>query len=366
MKTILHLIETSGPGGAEKMLISMVEGLDKGKYKSIVCLLKEGWLYTQLQKSGTETIVIPQVRTADFRWIRRVAHFIRTREVDLMHAHEFVMNTYSSLISFLTGVPCIATVHGKNYYPEKWRRIAAYRFVSKTSKMVAVSEDIKRFLIDRVHIKGERITTVWNGIELSSYRPDDKIRGKMRSALGIDEQQPVIGCVGNLYPVKAHTYLLQALAVVRESFPNIRLLLIGRGKLLSTLKIESVDLDVEDNVLFLGFREDVCALLQAIDIFVLPSISEGLPLSILEAMAARRPVLATNVGGIPEAITDGETGLLVPPRDSQVLAEKILLLLENADLSRRLVESAEHSVISSFSAENMVRRYEELYKAVGI
>ena len=164
MKTILHLIETSGPGGAERMFISLVEALPKHEYRSLICLLKEGWLNDELRRRGFETVVIPQPRTVDLNWLWAVWHIVRARRVDLMHSHEFAMNTYGSLISLITGIPQIATVHGKNYYYKRWHRRLAYRFVARHGRMVAVSEDCRRFLSDNVGVPLENILTIYNGI----------------------------------------------------------------------------------------------------------------------------------------------------------------------------------------------------------
>jgi glycosyltransferase involved in cell wall biosynthesis len=281
-----------------------------------------------------------------------------------MHAHEFAMNTYGSIASAITRIPIITTVHGKNYYHDKWRRRLAYRFVSKQSRMVAVSEDIKKFLIKEIGIKNGRITTIYNGINLNLYRPDNNQRYKVRKELGINNNQPLIGTIGNLYPVKGHTYLLKAMAIVKKMCPVIKLLITGRGRLLDELKREAIKLDIEKNVNFLGFREDIPSLLQAIDIFVLPSISEGLPLSALEAMACEKPVVATNVGGVPEVIINGKTGFLVSPWNSEALAEKILLLLRNKNMANHFGRAGRARVEKEFNLEIMIQRYQELYESI--
>ncbi|MCI0529753.1 MAG: glycosyltransferase, partial [Nitrospira sp.] len=328
MKNVLHLIETSGPGGAENVLISLVENLDRSRYRSLVCLLRDGWLKAQLQRRGIETIVSPQQRTLDVQWVFHLARLLRDRTIHVMHAHEFAMNVYGSLLSRMTGIPIVATVHGKNYYWSKWRRRLAYQFVARQSLMVAVSEDIKWFLTERVSIYPARIITIRNGIDLHRYAVSDQ-QNTIRKKLGINGNQPVIGTVGNLYAVKGQAYLLRACAAVAKDFPDVVLLVAGRGEQLGSLKEEARSLGIGGNVRFLGFREDVPSLLQAMDVFVLPSVSEGLPLSILEAMALGKPVVASSVGGIPEIVKDGITGYLAPPKDPEALAEKILLLLHH-------------------------------------
>ncbi len=361
MKTIMHLIETSGPGGAEKMLISLVDHLEKGSYRSIVCLLKDGWLREQFQRRGVETFILPLNWSFDIGWLGRFVAFLRKHKVDLMHAHEFAMNTYGSFASALSGIPIVTTVHGKSYYWKYFRRRMAYRFVSRQSKMVAVSEDIARGLCQAVGIRPNRIRIIYNGIETDLFHPNQKTREQIRRELQVTDEQSVIGTIGNLYPVKGHTYLVRAAAAVTQVFPESVFIIAGRGQLLEGLQTEARELGVEKHIRFLGFREDVPALLQAMDIFVLPSLSEGLPLSALEAMASGKPVVATRVGGVPEVVADSETGFLVAPEDADGLAEKLVCLLKAPFLAQQLGAAGRERVKERFSLDRMEKEYEELY-----
>jgi len=360
MKNVLHLTEIYDTGGAENMLISLVENLDKSRYRSIVCLLRDGWLNTQLQKRGIETMVIPQPHSVDFPWLQRVYRVLRDRCIDVMHAHEFAMNIYGSVLSLVTRIPIITTVHGKNYYGDKWRRRLAYRFAARRSTMVAVSEDLKGFLMQRIGIHPNRIRVVYNGIDLQTYKVNDS-NNAIRDELGISPDQPIIGTVGNLFAVKGQSYLLRACKSIANHFPNFVLLVAGAGEELVMLEQQANILGISGNVKFLGFREDVPSLLQAMDVFVLPSLSEGLPLSILEAMAMQKPVVASNVGGIPEVVQDGMTGCLVPPSDPEALADKILQLLHHPQAAVTLGKQGRKRVEVTFGLNQMVYEYQSLY-----
>ena len=361
-KTVLHLIETSGPGGAEKMLITLAESMAKGRYNSAICLLKDGWLSSQLKQRGLETFIIPSRRSFDFAWLLNMCHLIREKKIDLIHAHEFTMNTYGCMASVITRIPMIATVHGTNYYGEKLRRRMAYRLVSKwSSHMVAVSRGIKEFLVDQAGIKEERITVVYNGIDTRNYQQSQTL-DRLRKELDIKEREPVIGTIGNLYPVKGHTYLLQAVKEVVKLFPQSIFLFAGRGALLNKLQEEAAQLNIKGNVKFIGFREDVPQLLRVMDIFVLPSLYEGLPVSLLEAMASGKPAIATYVGGNSEVLIDGETGFLVPARDPVSLSEKIISLLRDEGLAKRMGEAGRLRVEKEFSLGLMIQRYQQLYE----
>ena len=366
MKTILHLIETSGPGGAEKMLMSLVENLNQKKYRSVICLLKDGWLNTQLRQRGFETVLIPQAKGLDPGWVYRCVRLIRQKQIDLLHAHEFNMNVYSCMASWLSNVPSIATVHGKGYYVDRWRRRLAYRAVASFSfRMVAVSQDVRRFLIEQVGVKSDNLVSIYNGIDQKCFlRSEDGMQ--VRKDLGISDTVPVIGTIGNLYPVKGHIYLVKAAAHVVKRFPEAVFVFAGRGALLSELQQEAGRLGIESHVRFLGFREDIPPLLQAMDIFVLPSLSEGLPLSLLEAMASSKPVIATNVGGIPEVIVNEETGYLVPPMDHEHLASRMILLLGDKAKAQHLGRNGRNRVCEKFLLEQMVSAYEDLYDSASV
>lgn len=361
MKTVLHLIETSGPGGAERVLINLVENLDQARYRSVIGVLKEGWLTTQLRQRGFDPITIPQRRGHDPAWVYRCIGLIRRKRIDVIHAHEFGMNTYASIASWVTRVPMIATVHGKHYYGDRWRRRMAYRFVARRARrMVAVAEDIRLFLADRIGVPRDKLQTIYNGIDIKTAgSEEDGLR--VRRELGIPETTPVLGTIANLYPVKGHTFLLKAAAEVAKAFPQAVWLLAGRGKLLGELQDEAHQLGIADRVRFLGFRDDPAALLQAMDLFVLPSLSEGLSVAVLEAMVAGKPVVATDVGGNREVIVDGRTGFLVPPRDPVALAARTITLLTNKSLADQYGADGRARVREEFSLERMMCAYEELY-----
>lgn len=363
MKNVLHLCESSNTGGAESMLISLVEGLDKDRYRSLVCLLSDGWLKGELEKRRIETVVIPQPRSLDLPWLFRAHRLLRDRGIHVMHSHEFATNVYASLLSRVTGIPTVATAHGKNYYPEKWRRRAAYRFAARNSVMVAVSEDLKRFLAQRVGIPAGSIRVVHNGIDLARYAVHERNHA-VRAELGIGTGRRLIGTVGNLFAVKGQTYLLKACKAVAGAFPDFVLLVAGEGEQLGPLEKEASDLGIAGNVRFLGFRDDVPSLLQAMEVFVLPSLSEGLPLSVLEALALQKPVVATNVGGIPEIVEDGVTGYLVPPEDPEALADRILRLLRDPRLAAGMGRAGRNRVEEAFGLEQMIRNYQSLYDGV--
>ena len=361
LKNVLHLCESSATGGAESVLISLAEGLDRNRYRSLVCLLSEGWLKGELDRRRIETVVIPQPHSFDPLWLFRASRLLKDRDIDVMHSHEFATNVYACALSRMTGIPLVATVHGKNYYGDKLRRRVAYRYVARHSTMVAVSNDLRRFMTERVGIPPDDIRVVHNGIDLGRYKAQHRCNA-VREELRLGDDQRVIGTVGNLFAVKGHSYLLQACQIVRRVFPDFVLLVAGEGDQLDNLRREAADLGIAGNIRFLGFRDDVPTLLQAMEVFVLPSLSEGLPLCVLEALALEKPVVATNVGGVAEIVDEGVTGYLVPPKDPKALAERTLLLLGNPRIAASMGQAGRRKVEEAFRLETMVRDYQLLYE----
>lgn len=360
---ILHLYETCGPGGAEKMILDLVRGLPPNQYESTVVLLVEGWLTQRLREIGVEPIHPPRRGAFDPRTVLDLLRTVRSRGIQLIHSHEFFTNVLGCMVAKLANLPVITTVHGKSYYTDRGRRRLAYRAVARCADcFVTVSDDLKTFLAGALGIPPSRMTTVHNGVDPGQYLAADGHADK-RAELGLPPDAVVLGAVGSLYPVKGHTYLLQALTRILPVHPQVTVVLVGRGDLRAELEAEVRTSGLQDHVRFLGFRPDVTDLLATFDIFVLPSVSEGLPLSLLEAMAMAKPVVASAVGGIPEVVLPGRTGLLVPPADPRALAEAILSLLDNAPLAKQIGQQARDHVAGHFTLARMLERYQTLYRA---
>ncbi len=358
------MIETSGPGGAENMLIRIALGLDKEKYESVTCLLKDGWLRSKLVENNVETIIIPQKRCLEIRWLIQAIKYIRKNNINILHTHEFAMNVNASLLSMLINIPCVTTVHGKNYYTEKWYRKIAYKFVSMCSYMVAVSGDIKEYLMDQLSLSEDNVHIVINGINTDDYVHSDIIRKTTRESLGINNQNVLIGAIGNLYVVKGHIYLVEAAALVCSKYPETMFIIAGRGEQQSRLEGKINELGLHENIKLLGFREDIPELLNALDIYVMSSLSEGTPLSILEAMASGVPIVSTNVGGIPRLIKAGDNGILVDAMNPVQLANALIDFIEHKEKAAAMARQANELVKTAYSMEKMLSEYDNIYKSL--
>jgi len=362
VKTVLHLSSSSGPGGAETVVASVAAGLDPSRYRSVVCLFRDGWLRQRCEELGLETHVIPIRGMLDLGWLRRFSRLLRGCGVELIHTHEFGANTYGTLAGRLARVPVIATVHGRSYYSECGRRRLAYRAVSRVALMIAVSEDLRRFVVEQTGVSARRIRVIHNGINPAGP-VSEETRACLRAELEIRDGERVVLAVGNLYGVKGHRYLLEAAPSIFAECPSTVFLIAGRGECETALREQARSLGLDTRVRFLGFRRDVPALLAISDVFVQPSLSEGLSIAILEAMAAARPVVTTRVGGNPELVKDGETGMLVEPADAPRLAAALTKILKDRTEAGRLGDNALELVRRRFTTGVMVREYEAIYAA---
>jgi glycosyltransferase involved in cell wall biosynthesis len=360
MKTVLHLSSSSGPGGAERIVCALAASLDKSQYRSLVGLFRPGWLKDQCDSRGLATYVLSNEGFMHWRWMRDCYRLIKKEQVDVIQAHEFDAIIHGALVAKAAGVPMVATVHGKHYFWEKRRRRVAYRWVSTYARMVAVSEDLKGFIVEQTGMSEDRVQVIYNGVDDAAA--DTSQVSQYRRDLGIPDDDWVVGVVGNLYPVKGHTYLLDAIPQILQTCPNTTFLLIGRGELEVSLKTQAKTLGIENKVRFLGLRQDVPKLLALMDLFAMPSLSEGLSIALLEAMAAGKPVVVTRVGGNPELVVEGRTGYLVPAQDAQALAQAMLALLGDPNQTRTFGARAKQLVQERFTLSHMASQYLKLYQ----
>jgi len=365
MNRILYLIESWGPGGAERVVLNLATGLNRSEYYPIVGVIHSGWLYDEMLKRGVQTTIIPTGGSYDFKLLYYLITLIRRQGICLVHSHLMDMNFYSSIAAKIVGIPHIATEHGDIHHTSKNSQFGfkPKAISSFSTKLVFVSKFTQGAFLKRIGLDGRKTEVIYNGIDLEVFHREIDTK-KKRAELGIEEDDFVVGNIGNLYPVKGQTYLLQAASKVIQRTTNAKFMIIGRGELENKLKEEVKNLNLRNHVLFLGFREDTHELLKVMDIFVLPSLSEGMPLSLIEAMACSLPTIASDVGGISEVITDGLTGFIIPPADPETLADRIIYLLENPQSASKMSKRALQKVKTSFDLQTMINNYCRIYEEV--
>lgn len=356
------MIGSLGFGGAERTLIDIVTHLDRRRFRvEVACLFRAGELARELEAVDVPVTVLgmsPSVRPDN--WLR-VAQLVRSINPDIVHAHLPDACWYALPAAWWGRVPA-RIGHVQNVYrhwPAKLRLLDGL-CMSVAGGVVVCSYAVQQFCEARRGYPLSRIRVIHNSVDLGRF---DSLpsRDEARSALGLPTEGPVITAVASLTPQKGHSDLLEAVAKVRTDFPNLLLLLVGRGPLRDALEDMARRLGLAENVHFLGARKDVPAILAASDVAVLSSHWEGLSLALAEAGAAGLPVVATEVDGIPEIVQHGVTGLLVPPRRPQLLAEALHALLRDPSRRQQMGEAARRWVAERFSVERMVRETESLY-----
>jgi glycosyltransferase involved in cell wall biosynthesis len=238
----------------------------------------------------------------------------------------------------------------------------AYRLAAmEAASLVTVSKDLQQFLCQTTGIPADSVRVICNGIDLVPGMQSKRNRDRL-GAIGIPPDAHVVGAVGNLYAVKGHIHLVRALRQIVQQRPNVHVVILGRGEEQEALRAEATALGIADHFHLLGYCNDVQGWLNTMDVYAMPSLSEGLPLSLLEAMASTIPVVVTKVGGIPEVISDGETGFLVAVGDIDALARRIMLLLDQPSLAERIAKAGRSLVQRRFSLEAMAGAYSALYQ----
>ncbi len=354
-------IETDGPGGAESMLLELARELRSTGHDVIAVgpLKGEGWLSSRFAELGIEREAVDLGRSLDGTSIRRLNSIVRKRRLDVLHSHEFTMAVVGAGAARLGGCRHVITMHGGSYFAERLRRRMALRVaVSLSARTVAVSNSVKHALLKALHLADESVIVVHNGAT-----PLEGQGLRIRRDLQLSEGDLLILAVGNLYPVKGHAILLEALVLLaNRGKPRVVAVVAGRGEERDRLAARSAELGMQDRFHLLGFRSDVPDLLHAADVIVMPSLSEGLPMAIIEAMLAGKMIVATDVGGIPELISNDSLGLLVPAGDAVSLAEQLQRAIDSPSLRNELGKAARARALKEFSASAMAQKYASIYE----
>jgi glycosyltransferase involved in cell wall biosynthesis len=354
-------LESSGPGGAEQMVLRLASALSKQGLEPYIVTARPGWMTERAKLDDIPVMVMPQRYGLDPWWIPRFARWLRRERIDILHSHEFAMNVYGGAAALLARVAHVATIHGRHWVADHPRRALAYRVLQKLGMpIVAVADDLADYLSTGLGVRRNAITVIPNGIPVpDQVQATDAIaRVRARQALGLPCDAPVVVAVGNLYRVKDHATLVRAVAQI----PDAHVAIAGRGEEEQPLRALARELGSESRLHLLGLRNDVHNVLAAGDLLVQPSRSEGLPLALLEAMAAGKAVIASRVGGMPEVVKDGQTGRLFPAGQADALTRILEELLGDIDARESLGAAGHAAVRDRFSIDKMVNEYIEIYR----
>jgi len=371
-RKIMFITDVFGePSGAERNVYLLVTELVKRGYEPIVCCLRGGELSRATEKQGIVVFDLEMRRLYDLDGMRNMAKLVgvvRKEGVRLVMTYHDSSDLLGWMIKLLTGVPVISNRRDMGYKLKK-RHVVAYRLANRSfDRIVTVSRAVKDRIIEREGASAKKIAVIHNGLDLSLYDRDDGTSDgrRLKASLGIGDSEQVVGILAALRRIKDHRSFILAASMVLEERPNVKFLLVGHDcqeKDFSYRNLEEFadQLGVKDRIAYIGPREDIPEVLSMLDVSVLTSLSEGFSNTILESMAAGKPVVATNVGGNPEAVVEGETGYLVPPQDPRALAARIVKLLEQEELAKAMGRAGRERAASMFSLGRAVDEYEGLF-----
>ncbi|MCL6584498.1 MAG: glycosyltransferase [bacterium] len=359
---IVHLTLSLETGGAETLITRLIQRINQQSFRLlVVCLCSRGPLAHLAEQAGAKVILAdPMIRGASLIYPYSLLRLIQREKADIIHSHSGCGPT-AALLSRYLRIPQIHTEHGRPFPDRRWMIELERLYGRQTRKIVAVSPLLKEYLQRVFRWPDEKVLVIENGIDTDYFAPQPKSEKLMRE-LEIEPEQKVIGSVGRLSQVKNYPLLLHAFKQILSRHPKAKLLIVGEGPQRRSLEEIINKSGLSAACRLLGERFDIRDLLCLMDVFVLPSWSEGTSLSLLEAMSCARPVVASCVGGNQEIVQTGRCGFLASPHDVSAFVYSIQTLLDHPLMARRFGECARKVVVERYHLRAMVERYEELYR----
>lgn len=361
---VVHVIGSLQTGGAEKMVVNFLQAADKTRFRhTVVCLSHAGEMAPEVEAGGIAVKVHPVRFRRFWRDLNALARWFRQENVAVIHSHMYYATVWSRLAGLRAGVPVLVTTeHGKELWKNSFHNALGSWLSKRTHKHICVSHDVLDLRTRHQGLLSDRSLVIPNGVPIPDEGDVGEMRARIRREFGLGDDQPVFGTVGRVVEAKDYPTLMKALAIVRESIPDIHWLQVGDGPDRPALEERARELGLASAVTFAGRRTDITDILLALDLWVMSSVREGLPVSLLEAMAARCPIVATNVGGIPDAVTHGESAWLVPAGNPAAMAAGILEVMGNPELAGRLVAAAHARVVRDYSIQAVAGRILAIYE----
>jgi len=366
--TVCHVIHALGVGGAEVLVDQMVRRMSR-EFHCVVAVLDEiGEIGERLRQDGFTVEHLHRQPGIDRRCASRLREFADREGTKLLHAHQYTPFFQAMLSRGLLGSrPVVFTEHGRHFPDTRSRKRSLVNrlMLRQYDRLIGCGGAVRQALIDNEGLPESRVEVIYNGVDLKAHgRPSAGARERIRTEFGFAVSDFVAVLVARLHELKDHQTALRAVDQARHQIPGLRLLLAGEGDQRAAIEQTIRDRGLEQSVTLAGTRKDVADLLAASDVFLMSSISEGIPLTVIEAMAARCPVVSTAVGGLPEIIEHGRTGFLVPSGDHSGLAEALVGLYRSPELSRQIAEAAAQHATEHLSLEGMLKAYRNVYREV--
>jgi glycosyltransferase involved in cell wall biosynthesis len=377
---VLRIITRLNIGGPALHAILLTSGLDKEKFESHLLTGQEGEsegnMLALMKEEAVKPVVIKTLERKiswrnDLRTLWEIWKIVRWIKPDILHTHLAKAGTLGRVVGWLANVPVIIhTFHGHTFHSyfsplktklfiliEKWLSLF-------TTRIITLSSSQRQEILNYGIGNPKKVIIIPLGLDLEEMLKGKQNEGMLRKELKVGVEIPLVGIIARLVPIKGHHYFLEAARIVATEIPSVKFLIIGDGPLRESLKTRAERLGLENYAIFLGFRRDLAKIYADLDLVVLSSLNEGLPVSIIEAMAARKAVVATNVGGVKDLIRPGVNGLLVPPKRPDLLAEAIISLLKDPSKRKKMGEIAQKKFAPQFKKENLFKNLSSLYHSL--
>lgn len=347
--------------GAGKYYLTTIPYFDNNKFNITLCVLRGKDHLTKLFEDVKINVVHLGRGKIDPRTLFDLRRMIKDLKIDLIHTHGYGSDNFGRIIGKLLGIPSIIHAHDDNRNYPWHQQFADFILKPFTVRAIAVSDTVKQSCVLKRKVIKDKLTVLHNGIELNHFiLSKAELVQKEKEKFGIKNNIKVIGAVGRLRKEKGIKYLIESAPKVLSSFPDTIFLIAGDGPEKNELQDLAKNLGIGNKIIFAGFISNIPMILSLMDIFVSPSLTEGSPLGILEAMAMNKPIVASNVGGIKEILVNEKTGLLVPAQDPNAISDKIIYLLKNAPVASALAKNA-HEASKNYDINLCVKKLENYY-----
>lgn len=347
-------------GGAEEMVLNLVQHLPERFEPMVCCINQAGPIGEEIRKTGTPVAVLGLTPGLRHPWdVAGIRRYLRDTKPTIVHTFLLTASLYGRLAAILEHVPIVIGTEVNVYERKRAHHVLAERMLmAGTDRVIVSANSVRDFYVDQIHADPGKIDVVYNAVDWKSIQPS-KSREEMRASLGLQASAKLAGMIARLTEQKGHRYLFQAMAT--PALADLQLVVVGDGDLRELLKTEAQALGIASRVHFLGARRDLGDLLAAMDVFVMPSLWEGLPLSLILAMGAAMPVVATEVAGIPEIVVDRETGWLVPAGNARALASALAEVFADRARAMNVGKAARDFVLPRFGVDGYINSVVGLY-----
>ena len=359
---VLFIIWSLEKGGAERFLTTLLKNIDKTRIAPVVCCLNwKGVWAREVEDAGVEVIELNKRGKFDLIAFLKLIKIIKNGKFDIVNTHLWAADVIGRMAAMFVGTKVIvSTAQNVDIWKKSWHKNVDKLLSYRTNQVIAVSGAVKEYYHNQVGIPLKKISYIPNAIETERFE-DAKSGEYIYKVSGFSANDFILACVGRLTEQKGQKYLLVSLSLLKPRYPNIKILFVGYGEDEKKLKELANKLGVQDSVRFMGYRNDIPQILSISSGLVLPSLYEGLPLCVLEAMAAGKPVIATDAGGTKEVIVNDKTGFLVPYENSEKLSAAIEKLFNLPDQGKKMGEKAREVVNVDYSIRSVADQTAELF-----